>query len=302
MKGNTMKTQTAKSFLKWAGGKSQLIGQLETLFPPDLAKWDCFTYVEPFLGGGSMLFHMLGKYKNIRQAVVNDMNGSLIASYRAVRDCPADLISRLKHLRAGYLACQDEAARREFYMKIRDAYNGRGPDKTETAALFIFLNKTCFNGLHRVNSKGLFNVPFGKAANPAICDEETIMADSMLLRNVQILNGDFADTYRHVKGRAFFYFDPPYRPLPKAGGFTAYQKGGFDDGQRERLAGFCRTLDSAGHKWLLSNSDPANTDPADRFFDRIFSGFNINRVLAGRMINSDGKGRGKVTELAIRNY
>lgn len=297
-----MKTQTAKPFLKWAGGKSQLIGQLETLFPPDLAKWDCFTYVEPFLGGGSMLFHMLGKYKNIRQAVVNDMNGSLVASYRAVRDCPADLISRLKRLRARYLACQDDAARREFYMKIRDAYNGRGPDQTETAALFIFLNKTCFNGLHRVNSKGLFNVPFGKAANPAICDEETIMADSMLLRNVQILNGDFADTYRHVKGRAFFYFDPPYRPLPKAGGFTAYQKGGFDDEQQERLAGFCRMLDSAGHKWLLSNSDPANTDPADRFFDRIFSGFNINRVLAGRMINSDGKGRGKVTELAIRNY
>ncbi len=297
-----MKTQTAKPFLKWAGGKSQLIGQLEALFPPDLAKWDCFTYVEPFLGGGSMLFHMLGKYKNIRQAVVNDMNGSLVASYRAVRDCPADLISRLKRLRAGYLACQDEAARREFYMKIRDAYNGRGPDQTETAALFIFLNKTCFNGLHRVNSKGLFNVPFGKAANPAICDEETIMADSALLRNVQILNGDFADTYRHVKGRAFFYFDPPYRPLPKAGGFTAYQKGGFDDGQQERLAGFCRTLDSAGHKWLLSNSDPANTDPADRFFDRIFSGFDISRVLAGRMINSDGKGRGKVTELAIRNY
>lgn len=249
-----------------------------------------------------MLFHVLGKYKNIRRAVVNDMNGSLVASYRAVRDCPADLISRLKRLRAGYLACQDEAARREFYMKIRDAYNGRGSDQTETAALFIFLNKTCFNGLHRVNSKGLFNVPFGKAANPAICDEETIMADSALLRNVQILNGDFADTYRHVKGRAFFYFDPPYRPLPKAGGFTAYQKGGFDDGQQERLAGFCRTLDSAGHKWLLSNSDPANTDPADRFFDRIFSGFDISRVLAGRMINSDGKGRGKVTELAIKNY
>lgn len=105
MKGNTMKTQTAKPFLKWAGGKSQLIGQLEALFPPDLAKWDCFTYVEPFLGGGSMLFHMLGKYKNIRRAVVNDMNGSLVASYRAVQDCPADLISRLKRLRAGYLAC-----------------------------------------------------------------------------------------------------------------------------------------------------------------------------------------------------
>ena len=173
----------------------------------------------------------------------------------------------------------------------------------EVAALFIFINRTCFNGLYRVNSKGKYNVPFGKAKNPLICDEETIMADSRLLQKVEILKGDFEGVEKYIeKGGAFFYFDPPYRPLTPTASFTAYSKDGFGDDQQKRLAEFCRRLDASGHQWLLSNSDPHNSNPNDMFFEEIYKGFDINRVSASRMINSKASGRGKITELAIRNY
>ena len=292
----------AKPFVKWAGGKGQLIAQLESLFPPDLATRDNLTYVEPFVGGGAMVFYMLAKYKNIMRVVINDFNGDLIVAYKTIRDNPNELIAILERFQNEYRSCQTEDAKKEYYLSKRTSYNRRDSSPTETAALFIFLNRTCYNGLYRVNSKGLFNVPFGKAANPLICDMETLLADSALLQNVEILNGDFEGVYEHIRGKAFVYFDPPYRPLPKAQSFTAYSKDGFNDEQQKRLAAFCRKLDKDGHQWLLSNSDPANTDPTDKFFDEIFAGFDINRVSSSRMINSKADGRGKITELAIRNY
>lgn len=297
-----VRASKAKPFVKWAGGKGQLISQLEALFPSDLATRDNLTYVEPFVGGGAMVFHMLGKYRNIRRVVINDFNSDLVCTYSVIRDSPDALIEVLSKFQTEYRECCSEEKRKEYYLQKRDVYNKRNATSAETAALFIFLNRTCFNGLYRVNSKGLYNVPFGKAANPLICDEETLRADSELLQDVEIINGDFEGVYDHIKGKAFVYFDPPYRPLPKTPSFTAYSKDGFNDEQQKRLAEFCRKLDKDGRQWLLSNSDPANTDPDDKFFDEIYSGFDIQRVSASRMINSKADGRGKITELAIRNY
>ncbi len=291
-----------KPFIKWAGGKTQLIPQLSELLPKDLASKKSFVYVEPFVGGGAMLFHMLETYPNIKRAVINDLNKDLMITFKVVRDNPDELIAALRELQERYRGLSDEEDRKKFYLAQRDRYNAGGVNDVDVASMFIFLNRTCFNGLYRVNSKGLFNVPFGKAKNPLICDEETIRADSKLLQKVEFLNGDFEEVLSSVKGKAFFYFDPPYRPLTETAAFTAYSKDGFGDDQQKRLAEFCRKLDGKGHRWLLSNSDPHNVNKDDNFFEEIYEGFDISRVRASRMINSNAEGRGKITELAIRNY
>lgn len=292
----------AKPFVKWAGGKGQLLEQLEALMPSDLATRGDLMYVEPFVGGGAVLFYMLEKFPNIKHVVINDFNKDLVCTYKVIRDLPEELIAKLSAIQEEYRNCADEDARKKFYLRKREEYNSKPQSEVQVAALFIFLNRTCFNGLYRVNSKGVYNVPFGKPTNPLICDEETIRRDSILLQKVTILNGDFEGVYAHIKLPAFVYFDPPYRPLPNTPSFTAYSKNGFNDEEQKRLAAFCRKLDEDGYKWLMSNSDPANTDPKDVFFDKLFEGFEIRRVSANRMINSKADGRGKITELAIRNY
>ena len=296
------KEAKAKPFVKWAGGKGQLLEQLAELLPRDLATRKDFTYIEPFVGGGAMLFYMLSTFPNISRVIINDFNHDLIQCYTAIRNTPDDLIRELEKHQSAYYALKDDDARKAYYLSQRERYNARTTSPIETAALFIFLNRTCFNGLYRVNSKGKFNVPFGRATKPLICDVETIRADSKLLQKVEILCGDFESVESHIKERSFVYFDPPYRPLPNTSSFTAYSKNGFDDSEQKRLAAFCRRLDKAGHQWLLSNSDPTNTDATDKFFDEAFEGFEIRRVMASRMINSKADGRGKITELAIRNY
>ena len=291
-----------KPFVKWAGGKGQLLEQLDTLLPTNLTTRKGLVYVEPFVGGGDMLFHMLAKYPNIERAVINDLNDNLITCYRIIKSNPEKLIAELGRLQDEFWAKDDESARRAMYLTKRDRYNSHKAGEVETAALFIFLNRTCFNGLYRVNSKGLYNVPFGKVDRPLICDENTIRADSVLLQKVEILCGDFANVTNGIEGKAFFYFDPPYRPLTQTAAFTAYSKGGFDDNEQRRLSEFCRQLHVAGHQWLLSNSDPHNADPSDMFFEKLYAGFDINHVSASRAINSKADGRGRITELAIRNY
>ena len=292
----------AKPFIKWAGGKGQLLGQLDALLPKDLAKIRGLMYVEPFVGGGAMLFHVLTRYPNIERVVINDLNSDLIATYRAVKTSPQALIAYLGKYQAAYDACANEAARKAYYLEQRALYNARKANAEASAARFIFLNRTGFNGLYRVNSKGEYNVPFGKAKHPRICDEATLLADSALLQKVEILCGDFEGVSKYLSGKAFLYFDPPYRPLPGSPSFTAYAKEGFNDDQQRRLAAFCRRLDHEGYRWLLSNSDPANTDPSDRFFQNLYAGFEVHKVKATRAINAKGSGRGKITELAIRNY
>ncbi len=299
---NDSQSLRAKPFIKWVGGKGQLLEQLGHLLPSDLSSRSQFDYREPFVGGGAMLFFMLSNFPNIRSATINDLNKNLVTTYTAVRDSPEELISLLSEQQARYRECPSEVDRKEFYLSERARYNARGLSGVVTAALFIFLNRTCFNGLYRVNSRGLFNVPFGRSTNPLICDEETIRADSALLQKVEILNGDFEDTAIGASPETFFYFDPPYRPLTQTSSFTEYATDGFDDNEQKRLADFCRQLNASGHQWLLSNSDPHNSDPDDNFFEDVFDGFDINRVSASRMINSKADGRGKISELAIRNY
>ena len=292
----------ARPFVKWAGGKGQLLEQLDALLPNDFALKEDVVYVEPFVGGGAMLFHVLAKYPNIKRAVINDANFELIATYNAIKTNPEELIRRLSKLQEEFGKCATSELRQDMYLKLRDKFNARKCDELEISSLFIFLNKTCFNGLYRVNSKGEFNVPFGKAKNPTICDADNIRALNKVLQKVTILNGDFEGVMKSVKGKAFYYFDPPYRPLTQSAAFTAYAKGGFNDDEQRRLAQFCRKLDRAGHQWMLSNSDPHNVDPDDDFFEELYQGFDIRRVVASRAINSKGDGRGKIAELAIRNY
>ena len=295
-------TMRARPFVKWAGGKGQLLEQLDALLPSDFAQREDLVYVEPFVGGAAMLFHVLAKYPNIKRAVINDANSELIVTYKMIKTNPEGLIGCLFKLQEEFGKCATEELRQDMYLRLREKFNARKSDELEMSSLFIFLNKTCFNGLYRVNSKGEFNVPFGKAKSPTICDADNIRALNKVLQKVTILNGDFEDVMKSVRGKAFFYFDPPYRPLTQSAAFTAYAKGGFNDDEQRRLAQFCRKLDRAGHQWMLSNSDPHNVDSEDDFFEELYQGFDIRRVVASRAINSKGDGRGKITELAIRNY
>ena len=294
----------ARPFLKWAGGKTQLLPAIESALPARLLAGDEFTYIEPFIGSGAVLFRLLARFPNIREAIINDINPDLTRAYATIKREPSALIATLEALQKRYYALAGEEERRAFYLEQRSAFNNRNPDALAHTALLIFLNKTCFNGLYRVNSKGQFNVPFGKYSRPKICDAATIMADSAALQKVTILTGDYAATAASVAGSAFFYFDPPYRPISKTASFNAYAKDVFDDAAQQRLHAFCETLTQRGSSWLLSNSDPKNTDPEDDFFERLYQSDStfISRVKARRAINSKGSGRGEIHELLIANY
>lgn len=296
---NNMK---AKPFIKWVGGKGQLIEQMEEQLPADFGNWHDVTYIEPFVGGGAMLFHMLQHYPNIRRAVINDINHDLTTCYRIVRDNPEKLIDALYALEKEYLAIKTEEERKMFFMEKRALYNTKNNEDVANTCLFFFLNRTCFNGLYRVNKKGLFNVPFGRYSNPLICDPDTIRRDSELMRNVEIMTGDFEQTFRHARGNTFFYFDPPYRPLSDTSSFTDYTKEAFNDDTQRRLKRYCDRINDAGFSFMLSNSDCKGKDEKDSFFDVLYEDYHISRVLASRSINSNPRKRGKLTEILVRNY
>jgi DNA adenine methylase len=232
--------KTAKPFVKWVGGKTQLLDAIERILPLDFAQRENITYIEPFVGG-AVLFWMLQHYQNIRRVVINDINPDLMMAYNTIKDNPTSLIKILNNIQDEYLPLNEEQ-RKEYYLKIRERFNTKRLKPIENTALFIFLNRTCFNGLYRVNNKGLFNVPFGKYANPKICDEQTIYADSELLYNVEILNGDFAETLRYADENSFFYFDPPYKPLSETSSFNSYAKEDFNDDEQIRLCEFCKEI------------------------------------------------------------
>ncbi|MBO7488999.1 MAG: DNA adenine methylase [Bacteroidales bacterium] len=300
------KETTAKPFVKWAGGKGQLLSQLDEYLPQQLDGRP-FTYVEPFVGGGAMLFHMLKKHPEIRRAVINDINKHLITTYRVIKDHPQELIERLSEIELRYFALNGEEDKKDFFLDKREIFNEEKLDDIDRAKYLIFLNRTCFNGLYRENSKGKFNVPFGRYLHPSICNEETIMADSEVLNraNVIILNGDFSDTLNYVdeNGINFFYFDPPYRPLNATSSFNSYVKEEFNDNEQIRLRDFSKELNSRlGMYWMLSNADCSSKNPEDTFFETIYNDFYINRVYASRAINANPSKRGKLTELLICNY
>lgn len=292
----------AKPFIKWVGGKTQLIEQLEALLPADFDKREEITYIEPFVGGGAMLFHMLQSHKNIKHAIINDINPDLTTCYVTVRDHPEELIRSLTAIQEDYYRVESEEAKKEYYMRIRDRFNNKPSDPIENTTLFFFLNRTCFNGLYRVNKAGKFNVPCGRYNRPLICDVNTIYADSRLLQNVTILTGDFEQTFEYIKGDTFFYFDPPYRPLSNTSSFNDYAKESFNDDAQIRLKHFCDRLQSINVPFMLSNSDCLWRDGSDRFFDDLFEDYDINRVWASRSVNADGSKRGKLTEILVRNY
>ena len=291
-----------KPFIKWAGGKTQLLTQFENILPHNLEEAEHFTYIEPFVGGGAMLFHMLQKYTNIGRVIINDINPNLITAYRVIRDTPERLITDLKMLQREFRQNSNEEARKEYFLRIRKSYNEDTHNDVTNTAMFIFLNRTCFNGLYRVNSKGYFNVPFGKYTNPTICDEELLLEDSKILQNVEILCGDYTLIERYVDNNTFIYFDPPYRPLSTTSSFTSYSKENFDDTEQTRLAHFFARLSRYGCKMMLSNSDCCAQNPNDTFFENLYGNFIIDKVHASRFVNAIPSKRGKLTEILVRNY
>lgn len=300
----TMNTE-AKPFLKWAGGKGQLLPQLDRHLPEELEQQE-FTYIEPFVGGGAMFFHMLQRYSNLKKAVINDINSHLITAYRVIKDSSDALIERLAKLEKQYFALENEEAKKAFFLQARAIFNEKKLDDIDRTKYLIFLNRTCFNGLYRVNAKGKFNVPFGRYKTPTICNSKVIKADSQLLNQIDvvILNGDFEATLGQIEnGFNFFYFDPPYRPLNATSSFTSYVKEDFNDNEQKRLRNFCASLSQRPNiKWMLSNADCSAKNPEDTFFEELYADFNIHRVQASRAINANPNKRGKLTELLIKNY
>lgn len=292
----------AKPFIKWVGGKGQLIEQLEALLPADFSERENVTYIEPFVGGGAMLFYMLQKYPNIKSAVINDINPDLTLCYQVVRDNPTELVKSLDAIQTEYHALRTEEERKIFFLNKRDRFNTKSLDSIENCTLFFFLNRTCFNGLYRVNKAGKFNVPFGKYSTPTICDADTIYADSRLLQKVEIMTGDFEQTYTKIEDNTFFYFDPPYRPLSNTSSFNDYSKEDFNDNAQIRLKYFCDKLNEIGVDFMLSNSDCLGKDGIDRFFDDLFIDYRIERVWASRNVNAIASKRGKLTEIVVNNY
>jgi DNA adenine methylase len=291
----------AKPFLKWAGGKTQLIGDIEKVLP-HFTKKEKFTFIEPFVGSGAILFWMLNNFPNIEKAVINDINADLVNTYRIIASNPNELISILTDFQNEYHSLEiDQEKKKLYYYEKRETYNLRNTEKSFQAALFIFLNRTCFNGLYRVNKNNGYNVPIGSYKKPTICDSKNIHAVSELLQKVEILCGDYEKTIEHVSNNSMFYFDPPYKPLSETSSFNSYAKDDFNDLEQIRLRDFCKTLDVCGHSWILSNSDVKGKENNDNFFDDLYEEFKISRVNAKRSINANPEKRGKLTELLITN-
>ncbi|MFZ4797314.1 MAG: DNA adenine methylase [Bacteroidia bacterium] len=287
-------TKAAKPFLKWAGGKTQLINDFEKSLPKEIIKGK-FTYVEPFVGSGAILFWMLNNFPNLEKAVINDINEDLINTYKIIASQPKELISILQSLQNDYHGLDGkEEEKKEYYYQKRELYNTRNTEKSTQAALFIFLNRTCFNGLYRVNRNNGYNVPMGSYKKPTICDDTNILAVSKALQKVEILNGDFEQTLEHANKNTLFYFDPPYKPLSETSSFNSYAKDDFNDLAQIRLRDFCATIDKKGHKWILSNSDLKGKNINDNFFDEIYAEFYISRVKAKRSINANPEKRGSL--------
>ena len=292
-----------KPFLKWAGGKGQLLSEIEKYYPFENGR--ITKYAEPFVGGGAVLFDVLSKY-DLAEVYISDINVELINTYRIIRDEIDSVVSMLALMQSEFVP-MDTEHRKAYYMAKRERFNnmkvnGKESENIEKAALMIFLNKTCFNGLFRVNKKGLFNVPMGSYKNPMICDGENLRAVSEKLQNVQIVCGDYRKSADFIDSNTFVYFDPPYRPITDTASFTAYTENLFNDEEQIALARFVDEMHEKGAKIVVSNSDPKNSDTEDDFFDNIYSSHKIKRVEATRMINCDGEARGKIKELLISNF
>lgn len=295
-------SEKVRPFVKWVGGKGQLLETLKKQLP-EYMDIEITKYAEPFVGGGAFLFELLNLF-DFEEIYINDNNKELINVYKVIRDDVESLICSLRILEYQYNNVSDEE-RQELYYEKREQYNNIELAKetdVEKAALFIFLNKTCFNGIYRVNKKGKFNVPFGKRKNVKIYDIDNLFKISSLLKNVTLKSCDYHDVLNFADDKTFVYFDPPYRPLNATSSFTSYTENDFSDKDQIELANLFKELSDKGSKVMLSNSDPKNVDENDNFFDDLYADFKIIRVEAGRAVNSVGNKRGKINELLIMNY
>jgi DNA adenine methylase len=301
--------EKAKPFLKWAGGKGQLINLFRDFYPAELKNGKIKSYYEPFIGGGAVFFEVAQQY-NIQSAYLYDINQELILTWRVIQRDVFKLIEILDSFQKTYEKL-DENTQSEFYYKTRDDFN-RSLHKVDysnyndgwilRAAQIIFLNRTCFNGLFRLNQKGEFNVPAGRYKNPKILDEQNLVNVSKLLEIAEIKHAGFETVEHDIKENSFVYFDPPYRPISKTSDFTAYSKFKFEDEEQLKLAYLFQRLHEKGIKLMLSNSDPKNIDTSDHFFDEIYKNFKISRIPARRMINSNAAKRMAISEIIVINY
>lgn len=305
-----VKQTIAKPFLKWAGGKGKLIEQLVNYFPLEMTTGQLTKYAEPFIGGGALYFHVAQNYSQIEEFFISDCNQQLVLGYQTIQQNVDDLVDFLDQLQQKYY-CLDKDEQKDFFYQQRLKFNQNITEISlekfsklwiEQTGLLIFLNRTCFNGLFRVNSKGEFNVPFGDYKNPKICDAENLQLVADLLAKTTIKFGDFTASNHFIDSATFTYFDPPYRPLNKTSGFTSYAQGDFNDQEQSRLANYFRVLNDKKAKLMLSNSDPKNINSDDDFFDDLYQGFQIARIDAPRMINSQADKRGAVKEILVTNY
>lgn len=298
----------ASPFLKWAGGKSQLLSEIRPYYPfnsnPTIIK-----YAEPFVGGGAVLFDILNQF-NLESIYISDINSELINTYITIRDNVNELINLLKLYEDEYLARNNDK-RKTFYLSKRTRFNQlkieakshpQNSSNLELSALMIFLNKTCFNGLYRVNKKDEFNVPMGAYKNPKICNSNNLKLVSQKLQNVQIVCDDYKASANFIDDHTFVYLDPPYRPLNPTSNFVSYTQELFNDTKQLELAKFVQDMDNKGAKIVVSNSDPKNINQNDNFFEQAYQNQQIRRVTANRMINSNSQKRGKINELLILNF
>lgn len=299
----------AKPFLKWAGGKRQLLQKFRELYPQKLLEKKVKNYYEPFLGSGAVYFDIAQNFA-IEKAWLYDTNPELIITYQVLQQEAAKLIDFLYRYEKTYLKLTGTQRAAYFYnqranynlQRFNIDYDNYSATWIARAAQLIFLNRTCFNGLYRVNAKGEFNTPAGKYDNPTICDEYNLLTVSKVLENATIKRCDFKQVKRDLKKNSFVYFDPPYRPISKTAGFKAYSKDDFTDKEQASLAALFKHIHSTGEYVMLSNSDPKNINPGDNFFDELYKEFFILRVPARRMINSDASKRGNINEIVVTNY
>lgn len=289
-----------KPFLKWIGGKRQLLKDIRKYYPFNSKMTK---YCEPFVGGGAVLFDILNKYE-LKEIIINDLNKELINTYLVVKTKVHQLIEDLENIEKEYLSL-DEIKQKEYFLERRKEFNILKKENynrsLRLASLFIFLNKTCFNGLYRVNKKGEFNAPHGKYKNPLICDKENLLLVSEKLKNLKITQGDYKKCLDFIDENTFVYLDPPYKPLSKTANFVSYNENIFADKEQKELSEFINLIDKKGAFFLLSNSDPKNVNENDDYFRILYDKFHIETVLANRTVNSDKTNRGKINELLISN-
>lgn len=291
-----------KPFVKWAGGKTRLLKEIEQRLPADFDKWNDVAYIEPFVGGGAVLCHMIQRHANITRIIINDINEVLVGAYKSIKENPQPIISELKELEAEYNAL-DIFNQEIRYYELRRLFNECKDIDRQKISLFLFLNQTCFNGLYRENSKGEFNVPHGRYKTHPICNEKNILEFHKALQKVEIMRGSFETVGRDLHHeKVFFYLDPPYRPMIEKGNmFTMYDRTGFNDTHQILLKQMCDYIHEKGWYFMLSNSD-SKTKDGESFFETLYDNYFISRIEVTRFINTYNASQRRPTEILITNY